>query len=133
MICEQCKIAITEGDEVTFRGRIICEDCYVESIEPPRTCDVAAVYSAKQARKAAGQEGTDGLTDLQKDIYNYIKTEGPVTREQIMERFQLTGPHLERNFTVLRHCELARGFRENGKVLITIWQDGGPGEMNIGE
>jgi hypothetical protein len=45
----------------------------VEALEPPRSCDVVAVYSAKSARKAAGQEDTDGLTDLQKDLYNYVQ------------------------------------------------------------
>ncbi len=132
MICKQCNNEIPEGEQMQYAGQIICEDCYVEMIEPPRTCDVAAVYSAKQARKMAGHEGTDGLTELQKDIYNFINTEGPVTHAQIMQKFGLSKLQLDKLFATLRHCELVRGFRDNGQIFITIWEKGGPGEMNLG-
>lgn len=133
MICERCKEQIDEGDQCNHLGKILCEDCYVEAIEPPRTCDVAAVYSAKMSRKLAGQEGTDGLTDLQKDIYNFIKAEGKVTHEQILKKFNLAKWELEKNFATLRHCELVSGFKENNQVFVKIWESGSPGELNIGD
>jgi hypothetical protein len=133
MICNKCNNEIPDEEEVQYKGKIFCEDCYVEMLEPPRTCDIAAVYSAKMARKMAGQEGTDGLTDLQKDIYNFIDTEGPVTAEQIMNKFSLSKLQLEKTFATLRHCELVHGFKENDKVFIAVWEKGGPGEMNIGD
>ncbi|WP_211285073.1 hypothetical protein [Sporomusa acidovorans] len=113
------------------RGQILCEDCYLEYLEPPRTCDVAAVHGAKMSRKLAGQDGTDGLTETQKNIYNYIKDEGPVTVEQIMSKFNLSKIQYERNFAVLRHCELAHGFRKNGKVMIKIWGKDTLGSMHL--
>lgn len=133
MICEICKEQIAEGDQCNHLGKILCEDCYVEAIEPPRTCDVAAVYSAKMSRKLAGQEGTDGLTDLQKDIYNFIKAEGKVTHEQILKKFNLAKWQLEKNFATLRHCELVSGFKENNQIFVRIWEAGAPGELNIGD
>ncbi|WP_371381275.1 hypothetical protein [Sporomusa aerivorans] len=133
MICNKCKHEIPEGEQCLHRGQMLCEDCYLQMLEPPRTCDVAAVHSAKLARKLAGQEGTDGLTELQKSIYNHIKTEGPVTAEQIMNKLGLTKLEWERNFATLRHCELAHGFRENGKVLIKVWGEDTLGKMNIAD
>lgn len=133
MICDMCKDEIPEGDEYQHMGKTLCEDCYIEVIEPPRTCDVTAVYSAKLARKLAGQEGTEGLTELQQDIYNYIKAEGPVTHEQIMKKFQLAKWQLEKNFATLRHCELVRGFREKGQIFVKVWEDGDPGELKMGD
>ena len=133
MICERCKDEIPDGEQFEHMGQVLCEDCYIEAIEPPRTCDVTAVYSAKLARKIAGQEGTEGLTELQKDIYNFIKNEGPVTHEQIMKKFSLAKWQLEKNFATLRHCELVRGYRENGIIFVTIWAAGGPGELKIGD
>lgn len=121
MICTKCNIEISEGEQTLHRGQILCEDCYIELLDPPRTCDVAAVHSAKLARKMAGQEGTDGLTDIQKNIYNYIKAEGSVTHEQIMQQFSLSRLQLDKSFATLRHCELARASRENGKILLTLW------------
>ena len=133
MICERCKDEIPDREQCEHMGQVLCEDCYIEAIEPPRTCDVTAVYSAKLARKIAGQEGTEGLTELQKDIYNFIKNEGPVTHEQIMKKFILAKWQLEKNFATLRHCELVRGYRENGIIFVTIWEAGGPGELEIGD
>ncbi len=131
MICARCRENIPEGEQFEHMGQVLCEDCYIEAIEPPRTCDVTAVYSAKVARRMAGQTGTDGLTELQKDIYNYVKAEGPVTHEQIMKKFKLAKWQLEKQFAVLRHCELLRGFREGGQVYVTVWEEGGPGELKM--
>lgn len=133
MICERCQEEIPAGEQCEHMGQVLCEDCYIEAIEPPRTCDVTAVYSAKLSRQMAGQTGTDGLTELQRDIYNYIKDEGSVTHEQIMRKFSLAKWQLEKNFATLRHCELIRGYRENGKIFVTVWQEGGPGELKIGK
>ncbi len=133
MICQKCQEEIPQGEHFEHMGQTLCEDCYIEAIEPPRTCDVAAVYSAKVSRRMAGQEGTDGLTELQKDIYDFVKAEGPVTHEQIMKKFKLAKWQLDKNFAVLRHCELLRGFREGGQIYVTIWEEGGPGELKINE
>lgn len=133
MICQKCNSEIPSGEEIKHRGQTLCEDCYVEILEPPRSCDVAAVYSAKSARRAAGQEGTDGLTDLQKDLYNYVKAEGPITHDQIMQKLNISRLQLDKNFAILRHCELLRAFRENGQVFVTIWTEGGPGELNLND
>lgn len=132
MFCQKCNAEIPAGEEVIYRGQTLCEDCYVELLEPPRSCDVAAVHAAKSARKAAGQEGTDGLTDLQKSLYNYVETEGPVTHAQIMEHLNLSRLQLDKNFAILRHCELLRAFREDGQVFVTVWTQGGLGEMKLG-
>lgn len=131
MICDKCQDNIPEGEQYQHLGKTLCEDCYIEVIEPPRTCDVTAVYSAKLARKMAGQVGTEGLLDIQKNIYDFIKSEGPVTHEQIMKKFGLAKWELEKHFATLRHCELVRAYKEAGKVLVTIWQEGGPGELQI--
>lgn len=133
MICQRCREEIPEGEHFEHMGQTLCEDCYIEAIEPPRTCDVAAVYGAKLARRMAGQEGTEGLTGLQSDIYNYVKESGPVTHEQIARRYNLPKWQLEKNFATLRHCELLRGFREKGQIYVTVWEKGGPGELGMEE
>ena len=128
MICSQCNTPIADGEEIMHREQLLCEDCYIERLEPPKTCDVAAVHSAKMARKLAGQEGTDGLTEPQKAVYNYVQAAGPVTHQQIMDQLQLSRPQLDKIFSTLRHCELLRGFRQEGQVYVTLWGQGGNGE-----
>lgn len=130
MICARCQEEIPQGEEMNHMGQVLCEDCYIEAIEPPRTCDVTAVYSAKLARKLAGQEGTEGLTELQKDIYEYVKRNGQVTPENIAKKFQLPKWQLEKQFTILRHCELLKGAKIDGVVYIVV-MEGGPGSLEI--
>lgn len=130
MICVKCQEVIPEGEEMNHMGQTLCEDCYVEAVEPPRTCDVAAVYSAKLSRKLAGQTGTEGLTQLQKDIYEYVKEMGKVTPEEAAKKFNLSAGELQRQFTTLRHCELVRGTRIDGVIYMLI-MDGGPGTVDM--
>jgi len=111
-------------------GQTLCEDCYIEAIEPPRTCDVTAVYSAKLARKLAGQEGTDGLTELQKDIYEYVKHNGKITPESLAKVFKLPVWQLQKQFATLRHCELLKGTKIDGTVYIMV-MEGGPGSLEV--
>ena len=131
MLCPKCNAEIPVGEEVKFRGQTLCEDCYIELLEPPRSCDVAAVHAAKSARRDAGQEGTEGLTALQKSIYDYVEAEGPVTHAQIMDKLNFSRLQLDKNFAILRHCELLRAFRQDGQIFVTIWTQGGLGEMKL--
>lgn len=119
MNCAKCKDLIPEGEQYNHDGQVLCEDCYLDAIEPPRTCDVAAVHSAKKTRALAGQTGVEGLTDLQKDIYNFIKEQGKVTKSELLEKFQLSERELEKQFAVLRHCELLKG-RKEGNIIYLI-------------
>lgn len=130
MICAGCQEEIPQGEEMNFMGKLLCEDCYVDAISLPKTCDVAAVYSAKLTRKLAGQEGTDGLTELQKEIYEYVKANGKVTPEALMKKFQLSETQIQREFTRLRHCELLKGTKIDGIVYILV-MEGGPGSINM--
>lgn len=132
MICERCKETIPEGEEMNHMGKTLCEDCYVEAIEPPRTCDVAAVHSAKIARKMAGHVGTDGLTNLQKDIYDYVKANGRAKPEELMKKFQLPKWQWDKNMAVLRHCELLKAQKDGADIYITIMDGQGPGAIDLG-
>jgi len=120
MLCEKCKMEIPEGEEMRLHGKTVCEDCYVMGVQPPKTCDVAAVHSAKMHRQMSGQTGTEGLTDLQKRIYEFVKANEKVTKEQLIEHFNLPLMEIDRQFSVLRHCELLKGSKEGTNIYITI-------------
>ncbi|MBE3588954.1 MAG: hypothetical protein IMW93_10515 [Thermoanaerobacteraceae bacterium] len=121
MICARCKEEIAAGESYDYFGQKLCEDCYMAALEPPRPCDPAAVSSATAARKQLGQRGTDGLTPIQKRIYEYIKEKGRITREELVAAFDLPQWELEKQFAVLRHCELVRATKEGNQVFLTLW------------
>lgn len=123
MICEKCHEEILSGEEMKYWGQVLCDDCYIDAISVP-TCDVAAVLSAKLTRKMAGQVGTDGLTKLQKEIYEYIKVNGKVTPDTLMKNFQISENEMMREFSVLRHCELAKGTKIDGLKYFLLMNNG---------
>ena len=53
MKCHRCKGIIPDGEENDFHGQILCEDCYMDLLSPPKMCDPWAVHSAKSFEKTA--------------------------------------------------------------------------------
>ncbi|HSV50188.1 MAG TPA: hypothetical protein VLH35_07710 [Candidatus Acidoferrales bacterium] len=119
MNCKRCGCELREEDILSYQGKMLCEDCCFDLMNPPKTCDPTAVSSTLNVRKELGQKGTEGLSELQKKIYNLVVERGTFSREDLMATLQLSAADFEREFAVLRHCELLRGFKEDDKVYFT--------------
>ena len=119
MKCEKCGIELEEKEIIKHQGQNLCEDCCFDLLNPPKTCDPVAVSSTLTIRKELGQKGTEGLSNTQKEIFNLVAEKGPINREDILKTLNLTIQEFEREFAVLRHCELLRGFKEKGTVYFT--------------
>ncbi len=87
-------------------------------MNPPKVCDPLAVASTLSIRKQLGQSGTDGLTDLQKQIYSTVVERSKVSRDELQALLKLTPQELEQQFALLRHCELLRAFKEGTTVYL---------------
>lgn len=124
MLCEKCGEKISEGEMFKHSGQNLCEDCYLEIISVPKACDPLAVRSARMTREKLGQEGTAGLLPVQKGIYEYLQERVRATKEEISAAFNIDQKELEKHLAVLRHCELVRGMKEEGKIYMTL--------MNVG-
>ena len=121
MQCDRCGLVLKKGEPYDFHGRVLCEDCYIHEANPPKACDPMAVAAALSIRKQLGQSGTTGLTDLQKRIYSVIEQKGKITKDELLKILDIEPEELERQFAILRHCELIRGFKEGDKVFLTKW------------
>ena len=73
MKCQNCCKEISEDDLFVSEGKTLCEDCYIDVGHRIRVCDPWGERSKKIFRESHGLTGTDGLTDLQKSIYEFIK------------------------------------------------------------
>jgi hypothetical protein len=118
MKCNRCGREIQEGDSYTHLGEILCEDCYLDIRLDIKGCDPWAVHSATRFRQSSGLRGTEGLTELQKAIYELVKSKGKVTREEVRESLSLPEPEMQRQLAILRHCELVKGHKEDGEVYL---------------
>ena len=79
--CKRCDLEIPEKERYEYLGETLCEDCYIDIRYPSKACDPWAVYSATRSRESLGLKETEGLTELQKAIYGFIKGKGKMTRD----------------------------------------------------
>jgi len=119
--CQKCGKDVPEDEVFATEGKTFCEDCYIDVNNRIRVCDPWGERSKKIYRESHGLEGTDGLTDQQKEIYEYIQSQGKATMADIGKRFNLSEAELNNQFAILRHCQLLKGKKEGDSVYIVPW------------
>ena len=113
--CGKCNKEIEKQQSYDHQGKLFCEDCYMDILSPPKACDPWAVHSAQTFLK--GKDKLSTLTPVQLSVVNYIKKNGEATLEEMLENLNLTEEVLRREFAVLRHMEILRATRKEGKIL----------------
>ncbi|MEW5932738.1 MAG: helix-turn-helix domain-containing protein [Bacillota bacterium] len=124
MRCGRCGRPIEEGGSYVWHGQTVCEDCYMDLMNPPKACDPTAVYLATRTRQQFGQSGAEGLTEVQRRVYGYVKERGRVTKEELAEYMGVPAAEVERALAVLRHCELIRACKDGDTVYIALFRCG---------
>jgi len=119
MECERCKAKIEEGEERGLHGQILCEDCYMDALSPPRVCDPWAVHSARSFTNKGGS-GTE-INATQARILEILRETGGTELKVISERLQIKPSDIEREIAALRHMEKIRGELKDGKRIIRLW------------
>jgi len=118
MKCDKCAVEVSSEEKFEHSGQTLCEDCYLDIVTIPKTCDPWAVHAAK----STSFQG-DGLTAEQQEILDLIKKNGPLTVEEICTKLSISSNEFNRNFATLRHMELARGFKKDDQVYYTLFND----------
>ncbi len=121
--CHVCRGELEREDVIEEESKIFCEDCYIESHHKIQACDPWAVRSKKIFRAEAGFEGTEGLTELQKAIYEFIVSSGGVKKEEIAHEFSISLLETENQFALLRHCELVKGQKRVDGIYLVPFEN----------
>ena len=116
MKCEKCGAEVKEEEIFEFRGMKVCEDCYFGLMNPPRTCDPWASYTAKKEAERKGQDILADLSDEQKKLLDLIRNRGRVKKEEAAQALGVSEEEAERIFTTLHHMNLLKGQKE-GEVI----------------
>ena len=60
----------------------------------------------------------EGSVLRQKTIYELVKSNNKVTREELVKNFGLAEPELQTQLATLRYHELVKGYKENGRIYL---------------
>ena len=50
-----------------------------------------------------------------------MREKGKVTKKELTSQLGLKTDELDREFAILRHCELVRAFKEGHDIYVTKW------------
>ena len=116
MECEKCNKQIKQGEEMNYKGKTLCEDCYIDTLSPTRTCDPWAVYTAKSF------SGKDAVFNAaQTKILKILKETGGVEFSVLVEMLRMEPDEVKREFATLRHMEKAQGEMRDCKTVFCLW------------
>ncbi|MFH1651724.1 MAG: hypothetical protein ABID87_06465 [Chloroflexota bacterium] len=119
MNCSRCGQQVPESQGHAYEGRLLCDDCLMEVGLHPHECEPWATFLA--ARERRGLQGTQGLTDPQRQVYEFIKTMGKTTRDAVKTHFKFSEAELDAQLSTLMHAELVKERGEGGELhLVTI-------------
>ena len=83
-----------------------------------RECDPWATYVDTRTRAHSGFKGTEGLTELEKKVYDHVKNKGRITREEVMTDLNLSDTELKTQLVPLMHSELIKEIGEGGNLYL---------------
>lgn len=118
VICSGCGKEIPGNEYFKENGRAICEECYLEEHQRIKFKDPLAVHSKKLFRNKHGLEGSKGLTELQKEIYEFIQEEGRATPEKISKLFGLMPQETRNQLAILGQCGLVKYEKIEDEIYI---------------
>ena len=118
MKCQRCRQEITDDDMHTYHGQTLCEECYIKAISPEKECDPWASYLSSRERRVSERRGEESLTENEKAIYEFIKRNSKVTREEIRDKFHLSASDLNPQLSVLMHAELIKEHGEGDTMYL---------------
>ncbi len=101
MLCHRCHMPISEQEARRHAGEILCEDCYMDVLSPPRTCDPWATFTASRIKEQVA-------SPVGEKILERIRVEPRPTFEELMQVTGLDAKALEREIAALRHAELLK-------------------------
>lgn len=118
MKCSRCGRETAEEQGFMYQGRFVCEDCFIELGLHPKECEPWATYIATHTAGTKVAKSLQALTDLQKQVHEFIKSSGKVSRNEVMKKFKFSEADMDAQMTALFHNEMVKEHREKNTVYL---------------
>ncbi len=117
--CSKCGVVIEDNELRLHHGKATCEDCYLDLVFQPKTCDPWSVHSARSLQKHGSS--TLPLTDRQKNMLDLLQATGGMKPHELAMKLNISERELEREVAALRHMEKVRAELREGAKYIRLW------------
>lgn len=118
MKCSRCHRELPEEQSYVHQGKIFCEDCLMDIGLSSKQCDPWSTYIDTSARKRHGEKGAAGLTEIETKVYEFVKTRGRATRQEVMKSLNLSELDLKFQLIPLMHSDLIKEHSEGGEMYL---------------
>ena len=81
-------------------------------------CEPWASYLATHTREGQGMKGTEGLTELQKKVCEFITSKCKITREEVKKNLSLSEAKIDAQLTPLMHSKLVKERGEGDHIYL---------------
>ena len=100
MKCDMCHEKIPQGESHEHAGKNLCDDCYMDAMQPATGCDPWAVYLATRTKNR-----DESLSQTQRTILELVAEKGRVSIDELLEATGLDLKDLQNEVVTLRHME----------------------------
>jgi predicted HTH transcriptional regulator len=83
-----------------------------------KECDPWATYVDKRSGIQPGMKHSETLTEMERNVYEFVKGRGMVAREEMMESLGLSETDLKVQLVPLMHSELVKEAGEGGRLYL---------------
>ena len=117
MECDRCGTSMDAAECRQLGDKKLCEDCFLETSDPPKSCDPWAVHLAKSDKGRSGVQ----LTPSQQKLYELVKERGTISFLEAAKLLGVSEEDVRREFATMRHLELLREYKQRQQVFIALF------------
>ncbi|MFH1032628.1 MAG: hypothetical protein V1767_08730 [Chloroflexota bacterium] len=118
MNCNRCNRELTENESYVYQSKVFCESCLMDVGLSIKECDPWATYIDTSARKRHGETGAAGLSETQAKIYDFVKSQGRVSRGDVMKNLSLSEIDLKAELIPLMHSDLVKEIGKGSEMYL---------------
>ena len=118
MNCSKCGKSITQDQSYVNKGKVYCDDCLMDIGLTMKECDPWATYVDKRTQKL--DKKSVSLTAAEQKVFDYIKSKGKATRQDVAKSLKLTDSELQVQLVPLLHFDLLKETSDKSKMYLVL-------------
>ncbi len=118
MQCEKCRDEIPNDESHLHEGMHLCDDCYMDAMQPVTGCDPWATYLATRT-----EQSDQAYSSVQRKILNLTEEQDYVEVSELLETTGLDEIGLQKEVATLKHMQKVNwAKRSDGRIVLQSYK-----------